>query len=133
MVWYIMGWVNLWLWGYVRGLVLLVVAVTAIADYVDEDVFVELLTILYGDLHCLVHKLWLISVHVKYWSLDRFCDVSTIKTSSGFGRSCSKTNLIICYDMDDTIGLIMRKISHLKAFINYTLPSNSCITMNQNT
>ena len=60
------------------GLILLVVTVSSVSNYIDEDVFVEFLTICYCDLHDSVENVRNISVYVDYWGIDCFCYLCAI-------------------------------------------------------
>lgn len=61
---------------------MLIVTVSPITDDVDEDVFVELLAILEGDVHGFVDELGLVGVYVDDGGLDGFGHVSAVEAGA---------------------------------------------------
>ena len=92
------------------GLILLIVTVSSVSDYINKNIFLELLSIINSKLDDLVDLLRIISVHMNDRSLDCFCHICAIETTPSFSRGCSKANLVIGHNMDDAIDVIMVKI-----------------------
>jgi hypothetical protein len=96
-----------------RWLILLIVTVPSVANDIDEDIFVKLLPILKGNMHCLMDEFGLIGVDMNDWSLNGFSYVCTVESSSSLGWGCCETDLIVGNNMNNPIRLIMGKITHL--------------------
>ena len=126
-----MGWVNLEYIYELRRLILFVVAVPPIAYDVHKDIFMELFSEFECHLHSLVHHLWFIGVDVNDRSLDRLCHVCAIKTGSGLGRCSCESNLVICDDVNDSVRLVVIQVAHLETLVNYALPCNCSISVNE--
>lgn len=106
-------------------------SVSPVSDDIDKDVFFELLAIRYCHFDHLVHQLRLIGVDMDDRRLDGLSHVCAVKTSPCFCWGCRKTDLVVSYDMDDTINVVMVQVGHLEAFINDSLAGNCSITVNQ--
>lgn len=89
-------------------LILLVMSVSPVPYNVNKDILMELLSVLDSYVHGFMDKLWLVSIYVNDWGLNWFGNVSAIKSSPGLGWSSCETNLVIGYDMNNTVRLIMR-------------------------
>ena len=63
-------------WLGVAGVVAFVVSVAAITNHVDDDVFMELLSVVEGKLGNAYACLWVVAVDVEDWCLHRFCNVA---------------------------------------------------------
>lgn len=63
--------------------------------------------------------------------LDGLSHICAVKTSPCFCWGCSETDLVVSYDMDDSVYVVMVQVGHLEAFINDSLAGNCSITVNQ--
>lgn len=118
---------------WLRWLILLVMAISPISNNIDKYILFEFLTISNCKFNNPIDKFWLICVDMNDGSLNRFCNVCAVKACSSFSRSSCETDLIVCYNMNGSIDIVMIQITHLKALENYTLTCNSSVSMNQNT
>ena len=63
-------------WLCVAGVVTFVVSVAAVANHVDNDVFMELLSVVEGKLGYAYACLWVVAIDVEDWRLHCFCNVA---------------------------------------------------------
>jgi hypothetical protein len=76
-------------------LILLVMAVSPVANNINEDVLLELLSVLNCDLHALVKDVRLITIHMDHWSIDCLGNFSAVIRRSAAVRICGKADLVI--------------------------------------
>lgn len=112
-----------------RWLVGLGVSVSPVPDNVDENILLELHAIIHCKLNNFIDALRFISVDVDDRALSRFADVAGIKASSGFRRSCSETDLVVCDDMNDSIDVVGIQSRLLDRLVDNPLTCSSSITM----
>lgn len=105
-------------------------AVSAVPNYIDKDIFFKLKSIVYCHLYSLIHFLRLVSVHMNNWSLDRSGHISAIESASGLSRGSGEADLIVGDNVDGSVDVIVIQVGHLQAFIHDSLASYGCITMN---
>lgn len=110
---------------------MLIVSVPSVTNNIYENIFMELLSILEGNMHSFVDELGLVSIDMNNWCLNRFGNISTVKASSSFCWGRRKSNLVIGYDMNNSVRLIMGQVAHLQAFVHDTLPGHCSVTVDQ--
>mmetsp|Transcript_17393 Transcript_17393/g.15305 ORF Transcript_17393/g.15305 Transcript_17393/m.15305 type:complete len:315 (-) Transcript_17393:810-1754(-) len=115
-----------------RGLIQFIVTIFSVTNKINEDILLELHSILQSKLHNLVNFFRFISINVEYWGFNRLGNICTIKTTSSIFLDCSETNLVVTNNVNSTSNLIVIEVPHLEGFINDTLTSNSSITMDSN-
>lgn len=60
-------------------LILLIVTKSSVSDDINEDILLEFLSVLNGNLHTVIKQVWLISIDVDDWGSDNFSNFSTIE------------------------------------------------------
>lgn len=88
-------------------LVLLVVAISPVSDDIDEDVFLEFLSILNCDLHAFVQNIGLITIYVNYWSIDCLSHLSAVVGRSALLGICCKPDLVVQNYVNNASGAII--------------------------
>lgn len=106
-------------------------SVSPISDYIDKNIFFKLLAISDCHFNHLVDQLRLICIDMNDGCLDGFSHVCAVKTSPCLCWGCSETDLIVSYDVNDSVYVIMIQVRHLETFVNDTLTSDCSITVNQ--
>jgi len=83
-------------------LVKLIVAVSTIANNINENILLELLSVFDCEFADSVDRLWIISIYMNNWCIKCFSYVTAVKRASSVNRVRSETNLIIDDHMDRT-------------------------------
>ena len=83
-----------------RGLILLVMAVTTIADDIHKNILFENLSELKSQLYYLIDCFNIISIYVDYWGSDCFCHLCAVQSSPSIVRSCCKSDLVVSHNVD---------------------------------
>src|SRR3712207_4301894 len=107
-------------------------AVLPVTNHIDEDVAVEFLAIAGRNLNTFNNCLYVVTIHMKYRSLDGRCETGRIIGSSCVVEISGKTDLVVDYKMDGATGVISFQATHLQHFINNSLSCNRSISMNEN-
>lgn len=95
-------------------LILLVVTVSSISNDVNEDIFLEFLSILNCNFHALVQDIGLITIYVDYWSIDCLCYLrAVVRRSTAIGIS-RESDLIVQDDVNNTSRTVIDKILEAK-------------------
>ena len=84
------------------GLVLLVMAILAVADEVDEEVFLESLAVLDGEVSAGDGGFWILGVDVQDGRLDELGDVGAVAAGAGVSRRGGEADEVVDDDMDRT-------------------------------
>lgn len=112
------------------GLILLIMSKSSIANYINEDVFLEFLAISDCNFNALIKNIRFVCVDMDDWSINCLGYLSAvIRGSRLIGKSC-KSNLIIKDNMDNTSWTVIYKILKTKWFPNNALASYGCISVN---
>lgn len=90
-----------------------VVAVSTIADDVNENIFKECLSVLHSDFHDLTYKLGFVCIDMDDGGLNSFGNISAVQACPGLSWCGCKADLIVRYNMDDPMIGVMVQISHL--------------------
>jgi hypothetical protein len=104
----------------------------SVANQVNHDVFVKLLSELSSKFEGSLNVFHTISIYMENWCVDRLGNVGRVHTRSCFIGRSGETNLVVYYDVNGTSDFVVFKILHLKRFKNYALSSESSITVNYN-
>ena len=113
------------------GNVCAVEAVPTVPDDIDEDVLLELLTVVDGKLDHLIHLLRLITVDVDDWRLDRFGNVCAVEAASSLGRGSGEPDLVVCHNVDHAVDVVVVKVGHLQTLVDNTLTCYRRVSMNE--
>ena len=103
----------------------------AVANDIDYDVFIELLTELEGQLSNTIDGLRVVTVHVEDWRLNALCDIGRVYGRARLRWRCGEANLVVNHDVDGSAGLVAAKLRHVQNFGNNTLAGKGRITVNQ--
>ena len=116
-----------------RRLICFVVAMPAIANKIDDNVFPESLPIGQGQTRNQNHGLGIVAVHVEYRRFDHLRDVTAIICRTRVRRPTRrKANLVIDDDMQAAARTKAVRLRHLKGFGNDALRCKGCVTVNKN-
>ena len=103
----------------------------AVANDVDDDVFVEFLAELEGQLRNAIDRLRIVTVHVEDWRLNALCDIGRVDGRARLRWRCGEANLVVDHDVDGSASLVAAKLRHVQNFGNNTLTGKCCVTVNQ--
>ena len=98
-------------------LVALVMAVPAIAEHVDDDVFLEGLAELRGDPGHVHHRLHVVAVHVKDRRLNDLGDIGAVGAGAGVHRIGGEADLVVDDEVDrsaDAVAFQLREVEGLR-------------------
>jgi hypothetical protein len=95
-------------------LILLVVTVSSIANDINKNVLLELLTILNCDLHTFVQNIRLISIDMDYWGISCFCHLGAIERRSALVGVGCETDLVVEDNVNDASGAVVHKVLEAK-------------------
>lgn len=112
-------------------LVLLIMSVSPVADNIDKNILSEFLAIVHSQFDRLVDEFGLIGVHMNNGSLDGLSHTSAVQSSSCFSGSSGKSDLVVSNDVDDSINVVMVEVCHLQTFVDNSLSSYCCVTVNE--
>ena len=97
------------------GLIRFVVSATAITNQIDDDVFLEPITVIRRQLADEQDGFRIVTVHVENRCIDHFCHVSAVFGRAGvFGVRGGETHLVIDHDMNRTAGLVRPSLAGLE-------------------
>ena len=113
----------------VGGVVALIVAVLAIADHVDDDVFLEPLPVLEGDLDGADAGVGVVAVDVQNRGLDGPGDVGAIAGGACFVGGGGEADLIINDQMDGAAGGIALEQGEIEGFGDNALAGESGVAV----
>src|SRR5690606_9963771 len=97
-----------------RRVVALVVSAATVADEVDDDVAVELLAVLEGELRGAHDRLGVVTVHVQDRRLDRLGDVGGVLRRARILRQRREADLVVDDDVDRAARAIRAQVRHLQ-------------------
>ena len=83
-----------------------VVTKAAVADDVEDNVFVEFLTEFGGDARGVDNGLWVITVYVEDRCLDHQCDVCWVRRRAREVRCSGETDLVVNHDVHGATGFV---------------------------
>ena len=112
-------------------LVAFVVTKAAIAEDVEDHVFVEFLAELGGHFRGMHHGLWIIAIDVEDRCLDHQRDVRGIGRGAREMRRGGKADLVVHHDMDRATGAVTAQTRQAETFGHNALTGKSRIAMQQ--
>src|SRR5690606_6503840 len=113
-------------------LVSFVMAVSAIAQQIDENILLETLTVLDGQVGCERYSLGVVAVDVEYRRIHNLGDVGTVNTGTRIVVVGSKAYLVVDNKVDRAPGEVSRKTGHLHHLVDNTLTGDGSVTVNEN-
>ncbi len=113
-------------------LVAFVVTKAAVADNIQNDVLVELLTEFGGHTGSMHNCFWVVAVDVENRCLDHQRDVGGVGAGAAKVRRCRKADLVVHDDMHRAAGFVTFQAGQAEAFCNDTLARECRIAMQQN-
>ena len=116
-----------------RRLIRLIVAKTAIADQVDDHVFLELHAVIHRQLGDEVHRFRVVRIHMEDRCLHHLRHVGAVFGGTGILTSAgSEAHLIVDDYMQGAASLEATGLRHLEGFHDHTLTCESGIAVQQN-
>lgn len=91
------------------GLIKFVVPEFPVANQVDDDITVELLSELSGKFESTLHILHTVSVDVENWRVNCFSNIRRVDARSTLAWVCCETNLVINNNVDGTTNPVVIK------------------------
>lgn len=91
-------------------LVLLVVPIPSKPNYIDEDIFVELLPVSHCDLHAFVKDIGNIAVYMNHRSIDSLGNFGAVIRGASLLGMSGKPDLIVEDNMDDASWTVVDQI-----------------------
>ena len=115
----------------VAGVVPFVVAVLPVAEHVDEDVGVEAVAVLHGQLGYVVDRLGVVSVDVKHGGLDHRSHSAGVDAGSGILVVGSEPDLVVDDEVDGSPGGVGLQSAHLGGFEHNALTGHRRIAVHE--
>ena len=112
-------------------LVALVVPVPAIAEQIDDDVLLEMLTVFRGDSGDLDHGFGIIAVDVEDRRLDALCRIRRVRARSPGRRARREADLVVDDDMDRAAGGKPGQFGQFERFSDEPLAGEGGIAVHQ--
>ncbi len=112
-------------------LVAFVMAVTAIAEDVDDHVFLEAMTEFRRDARDMHHGFGIVAVDVEDRRLNLFRDLGAIRTAARVGGAGGEADLVVDDEMNRAAGAIALELGEIEQFGNQALAGESRIAMHQ--
>ena len=114
-----------------HGLVALVMTKSAIAEDVDDNIFVELLAE-FGRHFCgMNHGFGIIAVHMENRRFHHQSDVGGVGRRARIRRRCGKADLIVDHDVDRAARAVAFQARQAKAFRHHALARKGSIAVQQ--
>lgn len=110
-------------------LVQFIMAMLAVANDINDDVPLESLPELHGQLDALVHLLRTVGIHVQNGSTDSLGHFGAVQTSPCFPGGGGETDLVVGDDMDCSFCLITHQVLHLESLVDHSLPGEGCVSV----
>jgi len=88
-------------------LILFIMPEPSVTNNINEDIFMECLSVFDSDLHASIQKIWLICIDMNNWGTDNFSDLCAIIRWSSLPRVRCESNLIIHYNMNNSSSCII--------------------------
>mmetsp|Transcript_20594 Transcript_20594/g.40459 ORF Transcript_20594/g.40459 Transcript_20594/m.40459 type:complete len:537 (+) Transcript_20594:1324-2934(+) len=114
-----------------EGLIHLVVAVAAVANHVDDNIRVVLVTVVSGDLEDVRNGLGVVSVHVEDRTVESTTEVSAVASGAALTRISGETDLVVNNDVNAATSLVVRESAHVHGLVYDTLATESGITVDK--
>ncbi len=121
--------VHQWLSG--RRLIGLVMPVSAVTNQVDDDVSLECLAKIAGDLHDMVHGFRLVRVDVEDRRMDHLGDRGAVQGGSGVPWNGGEADLVVDHDVHRPAGGEAAGLGQLEGLGHDALAGEGGVAMNQ--
>ena len=115
-----------------RRVITLIVTTATVANDVDYNVLVEDLAVFKCQTRHPNHSLWVITIDVEDWCLNRLSDVGCVGSGTRILWQGGETNLVVHDDVNGAANLVALKLAHLQRLRNNTLTSKCRVTVDQN-
>ncbi|CAB4880241.1 unannotated protein [freshwater metagenome] len=115
----------------VRRVVALVVAVTAVADEVDDNVLVECLAVLEREPGDTEARLGVVGVHVEDRGLNGLSHVGAVRRRARVLRRRGETDLVVDDDVHRPADAVAGDIAHRETLGDDALTCEGCITVDE--
>ena len=115
----------------VAGVVAFVVAVAAIADHVDDDVLLELLAVIEGDLHDADGGFGIVAVDVEDGRLHAARDVGGIRRGARFVGQRGEADLVIDDQVDGAAGGVAVELREVQRLGHHALSGEGRVAVDQ--
>ena len=113
------------------GLVGLVVPVLPVAVEVDEDVFLEGLSVFDGELYRPHHRFWILEVDVEHRSAQGARDVRAVVGRARVFGVGGEPDLVVDDDVDGAARLVALEVREIEAFRDQALPGEGGIAVDE--
>ncbi len=102
------------------------------ADDINNDIFLELHTVVNGQLRHEDHRFWVIAVDVKNWCFNHFDDIRAIQGRPGVtGIGRREANLIVDHNVNGSTNAVATGHGQIEGFHDYALTGKGCVPMNK--
>ena len=115
----------------VAGVVAFVVAVAAVADHVDDDVLLELLAVVEGDLHHAYGGLGIVAVDVEDGRLHAARDVGGIRRGARFVGQRGEADLVIDDQVNRAAGGVAIELREVQRLGDHALSGEGRVAVDQ--
>ena len=115
----------------VARVVALVVAVSAVANHVDDDVVVELLAVVVGQLCDSYACLGVVTVDVEDRGLNSLGHIGAVRRGTGELRRRGKPDLVVDNHVDGAADAVAARVTHGEALGHNALTSERGVAVNQ--
>lgn len=105
---------------------------SSVPDQVDEEVFVELFSVVQGDFHASVHQLRFVSVYVDHWGIDDLGELSAMVGGSILLWLSGKAYIVVEHDMNNSSCAIIIQLFKVNRFVDDPLTTKGSIAVNDN-
>ena len=115
-----------------RRVVAFVVAATAVADHVDDDVLVERIAVLEGECCHVDNSFRIVAVHMENRYLEALGEVGGVAGRTARRWSGCEANLVVYDHVDRATGLVTGQLAHIEGFLDNALANERGVAVNQN-
>jgi hypothetical protein len=114
------------------GLVEFIVAVLTVADQVDDDITLELLSEFRSEFESALDVFHAVGVDVEDGSVDRFSDVGRVDAGSALAGVSCESDLVVYHHVNGATDAVVVQRLHLQLLVNNALACHRGITVNDN-
>ncbi len=115
----------------VRGLVLLVVAVPAVADEIDDDVVAEALAVRHREADRRDRRLGIVGVHVDDRNVEAFRKVARVARRAAVRGIGGEADLVVRDDVQRAAGRVAGKTLEIQCLSNFALAGERSVTVDE--
>ena len=115
----------------VARIVALVVAVAAVADHVNDNVFMKALAIVPRKPSNFHAGLRVVTINVKDWCLDRLRNVGAVDRRSSELRCRGEADLVVNNEVNRATYPVSADVAHRQTLSNDALASEGCVAVNE--